>query len=171
MYSCIYMTMFWQHESNNWIVAFHWCACAQRLRCFSLCIVTRQPMRVQLSYPWSLQKVWLYLNPFIRKTSELVFVINGVKYSIFGVCVKLNMSDSFLPLVISGALWRQETIETAKEERWHSHTHNNNGGNSHQIWLFTIILYSIRNYLNRWGFLQLFFSNGEWWWTDGGRGV
>lgn len=30
--------------------------------------------------------------------------INGVKYSIFGVCVKLNLSDSFLPLVMSGAL-------------------------------------------------------------------
>lgn len=43
----------------------------------------------------------------IKKKNEVVFVINGVKYSVFGVCVELNMSD---------ALWRQETIETAKEE-------------------------------------------------------
>lgn len=53
----------------------------------------------------------------IHLEKKVVFVINGVKYSIFGVCVKLNMSDSLLPLVIRGALWRQETIETAKEER------------------------------------------------------
>lgn len=46
MYSCIY---YYYVKSYSCIVAFHSCACAQRLSCVSLCMVARQPMRVQLS--------------------------------------------------------------------------------------------------------------------------